>query len=162
LELDDVADPVPGPGSLAVRVHAAALNLNDTDMCRGRYPTINPPLPFPLGMEVAGVVDEAGPCLEGWVGRRVVAVPEGGHGGYAESFVDVVLDATGGRGADVICDLVGGDVATRSFACIAREGRYLIAGFSGGIELGETGIAPRPIAWGNFDVLGVMMSWSTT
>jgi NADPH2:quinone reductase len=47
-------------------------------------------------------------------------------------FVDAVKDATGGRGADVIYDPVGGDVFDRSRKCIAFEGRILIVGFTGG------------------------------
>src|SRR5581483_1256314 len=99
LELQDRDDLHPGPGQLRIRVHAAALNLNDTDMCRGIYPTVHPPLPFSLGMEVTGVVDEAAPGLEGWLGRRVVAVPQGAHGGYAEqtlSTPDMTFDAPPG------------------------------------------------------------------
>jgi NADPH2:quinone reductase len=49
-----------------------------------------------------------------------------------QDFVDVVKDATGGRGADVIYDPVGGDVYDRSTKCIAFEGRILIIGFTGG------------------------------
>jgi NADPH2:quinone reductase len=49
-----------------------------------------------------------------------------------EDFVQVVREATGGRGADVIYDPVGGDVFDRSRRCIAWEGRLLVIGFSGG------------------------------
>ena len=44
----------------------------------------------------------------------------------------MVKEATGGRGADVIYDPVGGDTYTRSTKCIAFEGRILIIGFAGG------------------------------
>ena len=50
----------------------------------------------------------------------------------AEDFVQVVKDATGGRGADVIYDSVGGDTFDRSRKCIAFEGRLLVVGFAGG------------------------------
>lgn len=50
----------------------------------------------------------------------------------SEDFVDVVLDATGGRGADVIFDPVGGDTFVRSTKCIAWEGRLLVIGAAGG------------------------------
>ena len=50
----------------------------------------------------------------------------------AEDFVAVVKDATGGRGADVVYDSVGGDITDRSRKCIAFEGRLLIVGFAGG------------------------------
>jgi NADPH:quinone reductase-like Zn-dependent oxidoreductase len=38
-------------------------------------------------MEVLGVVDAAAPGAEQWVGRRVVAIPTGAFGGYAEQVV---------------------------------------------------------------------------
>ncbi|MBU8918277.1 NADPH:quinone oxidoreductase family protein [Bacillus sp. FJAT-29953] len=49
-----------------------------------------------------------------------------------EDFVDVVKKETGGRGADVIYDPVGGDVFDRSRKCIAFDGRLLVIGFAGG------------------------------
>jgi NADPH2:quinone reductase len=50
----------------------------------------------------------------------------------ADDFVAAVNDATGGRGADVIFDPVGGDTFDRSRRCIAFEGRILVIGFAGG------------------------------
>jgi NADPH2:quinone reductase len=49
-----------------------------------------------------------------------------------EDFVDRVHALTGGRGADVIYDSVGGDVFDRSLKCIAWNGRLLVIGFAGG------------------------------
>jgi NADPH2:quinone reductase len=49
-----------------------------------------------------------------------------------ENFVEVVKQATGGRGADVVFDPVGGDVFDGSRRCVAFEGRILIIGFAGG------------------------------
>ncbi|GAA4385454.1 NADPH:quinone oxidoreductase family protein [Tsukamurella soli] len=51
---------------------------------------------------------------------------------HAEDFVTVVKDVTGGRGADVVFDPVGGDTYARSTKCIAFEGRIVIIGFAGG------------------------------
>lgn len=47
-------------------------------------------------------------------------------------FRDRVKELTGGRGADVIFDPVGGDVFDQSVRCIAWEGRLLVVGFAGG------------------------------
>lgn len=47
-------------------------------------------------------------------------------------FVDAVRSATGGRGADVIFDPVGGQVFERSRRCIAPEGRIVVIGFASG------------------------------
>jgi NADPH2:quinone reductase len=49
-----------------------------------------------------------------------------------EDFVARVLEETGGRGADVIYDSVGGDVFEKSLKCIAWNGRLLVIGFAGG------------------------------
>jgi NADPH2:quinone reductase len=49
-----------------------------------------------------------------------------------EDFVERVKALTGGRGADVIYDSVGGDVFDRSLKCIAWNGRLLVIGFAGG------------------------------
>jgi len=47
-------------------------------------------------------------------------------------FVQAVKDFTGGAGADVIYDPVGGDVYDRSTKCIAFEGRLVVVGFTSG------------------------------
>ena len=51
---------------------------------------------------------------------------------HTEDFVEVVREVTGGRGADVVYDPVGGDAYQRSTKCIAFEGRILVVGFAGG------------------------------
>ncbi len=50
----------------------------------------------------------------------------------AEDWVERVRQETGGRGADVIYDSVGGDVFDGSLKCIAWSGRLLVIGFAGG------------------------------
>ncbi|MCI3181829.1 NADPH:quinone oxidoreductase [Caulobacter sp. CCUG 60055] len=47
-------------------------------------------------------------------------------------FRDQVKAITGGRGADVIYDPVGGDVFDESVRCIAFDGRLLVIGFTSG------------------------------
>jgi NADPH:quinone reductase len=84
LRLDDVPAPTPGPGEILVRVAATTLNFNDVDGVRGRYRTVAPPLPYTPGMEVLGIVEDAGTGAESWVGKRVVAIPGGAFGGYAD------------------------------------------------------------------------------
>ncbi|CAN5119728.1 NADPH:quinone oxidoreductase family protein [soil metagenome] len=49
-----------------------------------------------------------------------------------EDFVAVVKEHTGGRGADVVYDPVGGDVFDASRRCLAFEGRLLVVGFTSG------------------------------
>jgi NADPH2:quinone reductase len=49
-----------------------------------------------------------------------------------EDFVEVVLAATGGRGADVILDMIGGDYFDRNLKVAANEGRLVIIAMQGG------------------------------
>ncbi|WP_372503235.1 NADPH:quinone oxidoreductase family protein [Streptomyces rhizoryzae] len=49
-----------------------------------------------------------------------------------DDLVAAVKDATGGRGADVVYDPVGGDAYTKSAKCVAFEGRIVVVGFAGG------------------------------
>lgn len=84
LELVDVTPPEPGPGEILVRTTASVLNFNEVDGCRGRYLTIDPPLPYTLGMECVGEVVAAGAGAESWIGRRVTASGRGGIGAHAD------------------------------------------------------------------------------
>ncbi|MBT5415845.1 MAG: NADPH:quinone oxidoreductase family protein [Rhodospirillaceae bacterium] len=49
-----------------------------------------------------------------------------------EDLREAIKGLTGGRGADVIYDPVGGDVFDASLRCIAWEGRLLVVGFASG------------------------------
>jgi NADPH2:quinone reductase len=87
LELRSVAPPRPGPGEILVRTAASVCNYNEVDGCHGRYLTINPPLPYILGMEFVGEVIGAGPGAEPWLGRRVMGTGSGATGAHAELVV---------------------------------------------------------------------------
>ncbi len=84
LRLDDVVVPTPEAGELLVAVQAIPLNLNDLERITGGNMMVRPELPYSPGMEVMGVVDACGDGAEEWQGRRVVAMPKGAHGGFAE------------------------------------------------------------------------------
>ena len=230
LRLDDVDDPVAGPGQVLVRVLAAPANFPDVLLCRGQY-QIKPPLPFTPGVELCGTVVAVGAdvtrCAVGdrvvgtttlpggafaelavldadnvfpapaalddaeaaalsigyqtsWfalhrrtqlmagetllvhaaaggvgsaavqLGKAAGATVIGVVGGpdkaeycrrlgadlvidrHTEDFVPIVKEFTGGRGADVIYDPVGGDAYAKSTKCVAFEGRILVIGFAGG------------------------------
>ncbi|MEI7031172.1 NADPH:quinone oxidoreductase family protein [Streptomyces pratensis] len=51
----------------------------------------------------------------------------------SEDIVAAVKEATGGRGADVVYDPVGGDAYAKSVKCIAFEGRVVVVGFASGV-----------------------------
>jgi NADPH2:quinone reductase len=49
-----------------------------------------------------------------------------------QDFVQAVKEHTGGRGADVVFDPVGGEAYAGSARCVAFEGRIVVVGFAGG------------------------------
>jgi NADPH:quinone reductase len=51
-----------------------------------------------------------------------------------EDFVKVVKDATGGRGVDVVLDMVGGDYIQRNLSALAPDGRLVFIAFLGGAQ----------------------------
>lgn len=51
---------------------------------------------------------------------------------HGEDIVAAVKEATGGRGADVVYDPVGGEAYAKSVKCIAFEGRVVVVGFASG------------------------------
>jgi NADPH2:quinone reductase len=58
----------------------------------------------------------------------------------AEPFRDAVKRITGGRGADVVFDPVGGQIFEDSVRCINWGARLLVVGFTGGIGLARTNL----------------------
>ncbi|MEO7058460.1 MAG: NADPH:quinone oxidoreductase family protein [Lapillicoccus sp.] len=98
-------------------VHAAAGGVGSAAVQLGKA----------AGARVIGVV---GGAAKAEVARRLgadVVVDR-----HTQDFVEVVKAETGGRGADVIYDPVGGETYDRSTKCIAFEGRILVIGFAGG------------------------------
>jgi NADPH2:quinone reductase len=82
LTVSELPDPEAGPGRLLVEVDAAGCNFFDILMVQGKY-QVKPGFPFVPGAEVAGVVREVGPGVDGFeVGDRVFA--SAGLGGFAE------------------------------------------------------------------------------
>ena len=230
LRLCERPRPVPGPGELLIRVHAAGVNRPDVLQRKGGYAP--PPGASDLpGLEVAGVIE--GGDLEGSGYRagdavcalvagggyaeycaapagQVLPVPRGltyaeaaglpetyftvwstvfdrgrlgpgesllvqggssgigvaaiqlaaalGHTVFAtagtadkcracealgaaraidyrnEDFVEVVRATTGGRGVDVILDMVAGSYVAREIACLADDGRLLLIATLGGAK----------------------------
>ncbi len=69
-----------------------------------------------------------------------------------DDFIAAVKEWTGGRGADVIYDPVGGEILELSTKCIAWEGRLLVIGFAGGTI---PKIAANRILLKNISVIGL-------
>lgn len=84
LHLEEIPDPVPGPGEVLIEVEAVACNFPDILLCRGQYQE-KPPLPFTPGMEVSGRVATVGPDVSPHlVGGQVIAITSIPRGGMAE------------------------------------------------------------------------------
>jgi putative PIG3 family NAD(P)H quinone oxidoreductase len=82
LRLEEVPDPVPGPGEALVEVTAAGINRADAMQREGGYPPPPGTSPYP-GLECSGRISAVGPDVTGWqVGDEVCALLAGG--GYAQ------------------------------------------------------------------------------
>ncbi|HEY8360305.1 MAG TPA: zinc-binding dehydrogenase, partial [Ramlibacter sp.] len=78
-----------------------------------------------------------------------------------QDFVEEAKKLTGGKGVDVILDMVAGDYVAREIACLAEDGRLVIIAVQGGVKsefnagmvlrrrLTITGstLRPRPVAF---------------
>jgi len=83
--VEDVPDPQPGPGEVAIDVVAADVNYPDILVITGQY-QIKPPLPFSPGKAAAGRVAAVGAGVSDLaVGDRVAAQVE--YGAYAEKLI---------------------------------------------------------------------------
>jgi len=69
-----------------------------------------------------------------------------------QDFVAVVKEATGGKGADVVFDPVGGDAFHKSTKCIAFEGRILVVGFASG-DMAAAALNHALVK--NYDIIGL-------
>jgi NADPH2:quinone reductase len=88
LQVEDIAEPTPGPGQVLLRVEACGVNFPDMLLVEGKYQQ-KPALPFAPGGEVAGLIAAVGPGVTGLApGTRAAALMT--YGGFAEA---VVLDA---------------------------------------------------------------------
>lgn len=80
--LQDTETPSPAKGEVLIKIEACGLNFGDLLMVKGTYQE-RPPLPFTLGMEVAGTVVAHGDGVSApAIGARVAVF--GGYGGLAE------------------------------------------------------------------------------
>jgi len=76
--------PAPGPGKVRIKVQACGICHSDMYTKDGLWPGVqHPRVP---GHEVAGVIDDLGPSVNGWtVGQRVGVGWHGGHCGYCDA-----------------------------------------------------------------------------
>lgn len=81
-KLNDISVPAPGKGEVRLKIAACGLNFADLLMIKGTYQK-TPPIPFTLGLELAGTVDALGPDVPtSMMGQRVAVYS--GQGGLAD------------------------------------------------------------------------------
>lgn len=157
--------PLPDAAAILMPFHLAALSLYVRAGLRGGETV--------LIHAAAGGVGSAAVQLAKAVGARVIALASSAEKAHfcaqlgadlavdtsATDFVEAALEATGGRGVEVAFDTIGGDTTTRTFGCMAFNGRHVLAGFASGIEAEDQGMVPRPILFGNFSLVGVCLAY---
>ncbi|MES2128765.1 MAG: NADPH:quinone oxidoreductase family protein [Pseudomonadota bacterium] len=85
LVIEDLPDCVPGPGQVAIDVHAAGVNFPDVLIIQGKY-QFKPELPFTPGSELSGTVRAVGDGVSAYrVGDRVIAFTS--QGAFAQQVV---------------------------------------------------------------------------
>jgi len=85
LVIDELPDPVPGPGQVALDVMAAGVNFPDVLIIQGKY-QFKPELPFTPGNELSGVVRSVGEGVTAFKpGDKVIAFTS--QGAFAEQIV---------------------------------------------------------------------------
>lgn len=143
LALAEVADPVPGPGQLLVRVHAAAVNFPDVLFIAGKYQIKIPP-PFIPGNEIAGEV-VGGDGAPFSPGRRVFGTT---FGAFAElAVLDAATAAPLPDGVDFGSAAAFGVTyrtayhALRSVARVAAGEWVVVLGAAGGVGLAAVDLA---------------------
>jgi len=167
LLLDDFALPVPDDmedaeaAAFSIPFHTAYVGLVQRARLVGGE--------WLLVLGAAGGAGQAAIQLGKALGARVIAVAGGEAKGRfcRELGADEVIDhrsddiaaatrrVTGGKGADVIWDGVGGEAFDAATRCIASEGRLLLIGFASGCW--GTPSAPH-MTTHNYSVLGVIPS----
>ncbi|WP_415921840.1 NADPH:quinone oxidoreductase family protein [Tateyamaria sp. SN6-1] len=140
LVLNDVAQPVAGPGEVLVRVAACGLNFGDLLIVKGTYQE-KPALPATLGMEMAGTVAAVGEGVTHLSeGQRIAAYAGfGGLGEYATLPADVCVpipDAMNFVDAAAFLVAYGTSHVGLDYKARLQPGeRLLVLGASGGVGL---------------------------
>jgi NADPH:quinone reductase len=140
LGIEQVPDPVPGPGQALVRVEVVNITFIETQIRAGRAPgAMLRPLPMVPGNGVGGAVAAVGDGVDpALVGRAVVAVT-GGSGGYAELAAvpveELIAVPDGLAVTDAVALLADGRtaLALTAAAAPAAGDRILVSAAGGGL-----------------------------
>jgi NADPH:quinone reductase-like Zn-dependent oxidoreductase len=138
LEIADLPAPHPGPGQIRIAVRAAGVSPGDDALRSGAWRDRAPlTLPYAVGIDAAGVVDEIGPGVEGvHPGDEVFGLRA--RGGTAAEFA--LLDAWAAKPHTMTWAQAGGaaaaiETSVRALTAVAAGPgtTLLIDGASGGV-----------------------------
>jgi NADPH2:quinone reductase len=134
LAVEDVPDP---EGDNVVDVRAAGVNFLDVLVRHGMYPQM-PQLPHVLGSEVAGELD----------GKRVMALPRGSGGGYAERVevdprwtFELPESASFAEGASFLMTFLTAFIPLERLVRLTPESTVLVHAGSGGVGVAAIQVA---------------------
>ena len=147
--------PVPGIGELLIRVSASGINRPDVLQRTGNYP-VPPGASDVPGLKVAGVIEQSdarelaqagfrlgeGVCAQAIVTagsdeKCAACLALGANHAInykTHDFQDEVERLTGGRGVNVILDMVAGSYVAKEIECLSEDGRLVIIAVQGGIK----------------------------
>ncbi len=92
--LANLPRPSPGKGEVIVRIHASGVNPLDTKIRSGKAAHAKQPLPAVLGLDMAGVVEEAGPDVTAFRPGDEVYGMVAGVGGLQGTLAECVVADT--------------------------------------------------------------------
>ncbi|SIS86548.1 quinone oxidoreductase family protein [Chryseobacterium gambrini] len=147
LVYEEIETPKPNAGEVLIKIESVGVNYADTIRRRGdNYPEPSP-VPFILGIEVAGTIEELGEGVDNLaIGTRVFAIP--GSGGYAQY---IPISATAviplpesidfDTAAAILAHGLTAMIVLQKAAKIQRGETILIEGAAGGLGLFAVQIA---------------------
>jgi NADPH2:quinone reductase len=150
LRLEDVAEPVPGPGQALVEIKAAGVNFVEIYQRTGQYPV---PVPYTPGNEAAGVVLAVGPGVTTVKpGDRVVSIAFAGAYAeralaVAERLVPIPPGLSFRDAAAVLLQGITAQFLAASTYPLSQGDRCLIHAAAGGVGLLLCQVAARRGAW---------------
>lgn len=154
LSVRTVDAPEPSAHQVSIDVRAAGINFADIEKRRGSYPN-GPTPPYVPGLEVAGVVREAGEKTDFSPGDRVTALAA--SGGYAERAVaaggatfDLPAELSFSEGAALPIQYVTAHNALFEWGSLSVDETVLVTAAAGGV-----GTAAVQLAAAKASVIGV-------
>jgi NADPH:quinone reductase-like Zn-dependent oxidoreductase len=148
LQVQEQADPSPGPGQVRIDVAASGVNFADVMARMGLYPDA-PDTPCVIGYEVAGTILEVGEGVESLsAGQRVFASTQ--FGGYASQVVPMATDVVAlpdelsfEQGAAIPVNYGTAWAGLVGYGNLQPGERVLIHSAGGGVGIAATQIAKR-------------------